>query len=102
MPKHTRATNSSQNHYGNSMPVSLAPAANPIAMYNQRMAMPQSAYYTMPSSSTSMQPQPQPTYESYAPVSAPPSPYLQCNTEPPRGLGLPRMINSCSRLARKA
>ncbi|KAF9869666.1 putative myb family transcription factor [Colletotrichum karsti] len=54
------------------MPVSLAPAANPIAMYNQRMTMPQNAYYTMPSSSAPMQHQPQPTYESYAPVAAPP------------------------------
>ncbi|KXH64474.1 myb family transcription factor [Colletotrichum salicis] len=56
------------------MPISLAPAANPIAMYNQRMAMPQTAYYTLPSSSAPMQQQqqPQPTYESYAPVSAPP------------------------------
>lgn len=74
MPKHTRASSSSHNHnrYANPMPISLAPAANPIAMYNQRMAMPQSAYYTLPSSSAPMQQQPQPTYESYAPVSAPP------------------------------
>ncbi|KAK1676616.1 hypothetical protein BDP55DRAFT_107352 [Colletotrichum godetiae] len=74
MPKHTRASSSSHNHnrYSNPMPISLAPAANPIAMYNQRMAMPQTAYYTLPSSSAPMQQQPQPTYESYAPVSAPP------------------------------
>ncbi|KAJ0311550.1 hypothetical protein Brms1b_008221 [Colletotrichum noveboracense] len=71
MPKHTRASSSSHHRYINSMPVSLAPAANPIAMYNQRMSMPQT-YYTVPSSSAPMQPQPQPTYESYAPVAAPP------------------------------
>lgn len=72
MPKHTRASSSSHDRYLNSMPVSLAPAANPIAMYSQRMSMPQSTYYTMPSSSAPMQQQPQPTYESYAPVAAPP------------------------------
>ncbi|KAF6831321.1 myb family transcription factor [Colletotrichum musicola] len=71
MPKHTRASSSSHNRYGNPMPVSLAPAANPIAMYSQRMSMPQSTYYTVPSSAP-MQQQPQPTYESYAPVTAPP------------------------------
>ncbi|TEA10672.1 hypothetical protein C8034_v009062 [Colletotrichum sidae] len=41
-------------------------------MYTQRMALQQPTYYTVPSSSAALQQQPQPTYESYAPVAAPP------------------------------
>ncbi|KAL2755650.1 hypothetical protein ACRALDRAFT_1082201 [Sodiomyces alcalophilus JCM 7366] len=75
MPKHTRSSSSSHNRYGNSMPMSLAPAANPHPnMYNQRLPMPD--YYPVPSSSASAQPLGQPesydTYTTAPPVSVPP------------------------------
>ncbi|KAF5025849.1 hypothetical protein F66182_2071 [Fusarium sp. NRRL 66182] len=77
MPKHTRAQSSSQNRYNAGLPVSLAPSP----LYNQqqqqqqqRMAVP--TYYgmtTTASSSLALQTQTQqPTYESYAPTTAPP------------------------------
>ncbi|KAK2691989.1 hypothetical protein QWA68_009010 [Fusarium oxysporum] len=71
MPKHSRATSSSQNRYNAGVPVSLAPTP----LYNQqRMAMPN--YYGMSTTASSSMPlqsqAQQPTYESYATTSAPP------------------------------
>ncbi|KAF4436795.1 myb family transcription factor [Fusarium austroafricanum] len=71
MPKHTRASSSSQNRYHAGIPVSLAPSP----LYSQqRMSMPN--YYgmgTTAASSLALQTQTQePTYEPYASSSAPP------------------------------
>ncbi|KAH6667073.1 myb family transcription factor [Plectosphaerella plurivora] len=60
MPKHTRSASSNHNRY--TMPVSLAPAANPTPnMYSQQQRMPMAAeYYAMSSNSAaSMQAQQQ-------------------------------------------
>lgn len=62
MPKHVRTPSTSHRSYGGPMPVSLAPSP----MYTQqRMTIP-SNYYGVPSTTSSMTLQTQPSYDSYA------------------------------------
>lgn len=70
MPKHAKSSSSNQNRYSHPLGVSLAPAADPTTdMYNQRLAMQE--YYTVASSSASLQPQLQQDYDATYAASTP-------------------------------
>lgn len=67
MPKHTRASSSSQHRY-NALPVSLPQSSNQAELYNARMPM---AYYTEVQAATGLQLQADPQYATYMNAAAP-------------------------------